>query len=60
MEGVGYLSLMTGGRVAICGPNELLIYSLNAGQMIWSLEGRFTGMTEVSLTGRVCLAISIR
>ena len=49
VEGVGDLSLMTGGRVAISDSNQLLIYNLNDGQKIGCLDGSFTAMTEVAV-----------
>ena len=58
--------MITGGKVAasvrghLTNPSHLKVYNLNDGPLIWSLTGQkgFIGMTEVSLGGKQCLAIS--
>ena len=77
MDGVGYLFLVTGGKVAVFKEKKdrrflevsedkdngglLKLYNLNNGQLTWSLTSEWMkGMTEVSVGGKLCLAISSR
>ena len=59
------LSLITGGKVAVFedkyNQGLLKVYDLNSGQLIWNLTRQgMKGMTEVSVIGKLCLAISFR
>ena len=65
VDGLANLSLLTGGKVAVYedkGNRGLLnVYNLNNGQLIWNLRSEgMKGMTEVSVGGKLCLAISLR
>ena len=63
MDGVGNLTLVTGGKVAIFNDKVnrglIEVYDSNTGQLIWNLiSEEMKGMTEVSVGGKLCLAIS--
>ena len=65
MDGLTNLSLLTGGKVAVFEDKDnqglLKVYNLNNGQLIWNLTSEgMKGMTEVSIGGKLCLAISLR
>ena len=61
MDGVKILSLMSGGNVAVSGKFKtrtfVKMYSLDDGQMFWNLP-QLVGASEITLRGRLCLAIS--
>ena len=65
VDGLGCLSLVTRGKVAVCCYREnrelLKVYDLNNGQLIWNFTSEgMKGMTKVSVGGKLCLAISFR
>ena len=62
-DDVGYLSPIDGDKVAVSVDKQYLellqLYSLNNGQLICSVGNKgMKGMTEVSVGGKLCLAIS--
>ena len=62
-DDVGYVSPVTGDKVAVTVDTKnlelLQVYSLNSGRMVCSGGDKgMKGMTEVSVGGKLCLAIS--
>ena len=62
-DDVGYISPVAGDKVAVTVDTKnlelLQVYSLNSGRIICSVgDKEMKGMTEVSVGGKLCLAIS--